>query len=518
MRCFFATFLATAALVIPFAHGQQTSKDRLESEILPSFQSILNVDENGVCAAEPGPAVCSAQVSSIATKMTEVNSYTSFDTYVDTLMDASLFFKHCWSYFVSDLKSNTFQIEQLCGALEDASYTLKHVYYQATLFPTSLLCTELLTDYGDHKSEFTAETRAQSDVSISAIYTFPECRNFEGKIEIIKPEVSRQSSCAPKVGTNLKTAVNLGEKALGIMMRNSSKLPHVSFGFAVMMAIYDYVCTNGKESAATLDANSVYSIGREASKDLMKNVIEVEMTTIHNFLKADVDYYGHIRIESALLKASEYMALAFKAGVMGIKGYQTAVGCLSHSVSLLGMAKENAINEGQSECVKQIDIFFENNLDSIQNIEHNAKEDLKELGKELKGKNLQLEYVKMHPCYTGYHYEYKAWSVDRRSSKIRNTIANWGGDWDWCHSTETVIANAKSASKKKVDKWLKEKEEKLFTKENNDLFKNIRDPVPRPAPVPRPTPYLPPTPFPPHMYPPCFGICCPGIDDFNCLP
>jgi len=507
MRCFFATFLATAGFVIPFAQGQQTSKNRLESEILPSFQSILNVDKNGVCAAEPGPAVCSAQASSIATKMTEVNSYTSFDSYVDTLADASLFLQDCWSCLVSDLKSNTHQVEQLCGALEDASYALKYVFYKTTPFPTSPLCMELLTEYGDHKSEFNIEMKMQQDdVRITtSTYTFDKCQHFEGLIKIDESygQASAQDFCNPQAGKTLGHSVDIGEKALGIILDGSSKLPYIGFAASSIKAIYDYICAEGEDTGAGLDAAKVFSIATEAAKDSIRNLIRIKMTNIHSNLEISIDVNkGYLPARSALSYASAYMNLSTEAGSLGIGGYKTAVGALSHALSLLALAKNSAESAGgQSECVEEIDAYFRGRKTLIQRIEETANTDFEDLGREMKSSSLHHRHIKKWVCFhmmgMGIADEVEAYSQNRRGEEIVSTRARFNPNME-CWPTDHAVSKAKEQSKHHVDTWLSGQERDLFEQEYKDLFKNIREgtttppadtPTPTPAPTPAPTPF-----------------------------
>lgn len=502
---FASTFLITVAQRQPAAALHREARDQLKDEIFPLFQSLFLVkDSGGSCAAEPGPAVCLDKASSVAKKMTEVNSYTSFINYVDDLADASAFFRDCWSCILSDVKTNIRQIKQLCNSLDDVAYALEYTFYEtSTPFPVSPeLCSELVIMKEGHET-FEAlghETFEALNTVHAKTYDFDECKDFFIDLDQDNSRANAQNLCKPEAGTNLKNAVDVGVAALGLLSDASKALPFVGFGVAVFKSIFDLHCQVGEDTGAILDAKKVYSIASEAAKEQILVLIAKEMENIGIDLKGD-KAKGVIKVQHALRAASDYMNLANKASGFEIAGFQASVGMLSHSLSLLSLAKHAAHNANENQCVSQIDGYLRNWQEYIGGFRDTAKADVEKLRAEMKVPGNLSHHRKVNTwlCYFGTQPEIEAYSQNRRGIEEVSTRYRWGWIEDFlkrcqkdnytgrpcpkCLSYSHVVNKAKEMQKHKVDKFVKGKENILFPATTEELFASVKKMYPNPNPT-----------------------------------
>jgi len=533
--------LLSTAFVTAEEAVRKDPSDLLEIEIIPSFAAVLVGDEtkmSATCAAEPGPAVCTTKVLTIADKMRSANSETSFLTYIETLADASLFFKDCWSCLISDMTNNGHFVEELCRSLEDVSFNLKNVYFASTSFPVPSLCNVVLFKHDEAKGTppeveaLLIQEAGEQVVGVTSTYNFDKCSHITTKIDFRSSTDSRSSTriinsiCKPDAGTALGNAVDVGTSSLGILLDGSDSLPYVGFAASAVKAIYAYACAGvGEDSGAKLDANKVYKIATEAAKDAIGNLITNRLQSVNNNIQADLgnpnvkpNAEQKIPTNRVVSYASSYMNVATDAGTLGIAGYKTAVAALSHSLTFLALAKDVALKENHSECAAQIEDYLLAFRDSMKGIQTTAKTDFTNLRNEKK--KHEHKYINRWYCtlniiapFPGFHNEYEAYVQDRRSKGVDSTRARYQrGAWNLCNSDATAKSGASELATPKVNAWLNSESKALFTIDSEQLFKDIDDktrppptPTPRP-PTPRPPtfPVLgPPTPRPPTFPHPC---------------
>lgn len=190
-----------------------------------------------------------------------------------------------------------------------------------------------------------------------------------------------------------------------------------------------------------------------------------------------------INVKHALEAVSDYMRLANQAGRLGIGGFQTSVGLISHALGLISLAKLKARDANENQCISDIDNYLWAWRKPITAIRESAKADVENLRAEMKGDGRLSHHrqvnrwVCLNMLGVTFQPEIEAYSHNRRGIEEKSTRARFGslkGNWEDCFSKNYVVERAKKLQEVKVDAFVKGKEDILFPETTEKLFAKIK--------------------------------------------